>query len=233
MSSHKSPAPISALSDEDVADAAAPLVAMPRGKSGGAAGWKRRTVVCLPALPADEGKPGNDPSAGSEETRAQMRNQMLKTLRQACNCGKSRARRQQQQPGIKRTPRMHCTEMLLQSHLEECVDQRVAFMQMHKVDQDRLLFTMLKTDGGSAPQAADGGNGPQAGPQTPRIYQIFGTRVCLKTFMRVWGVGSSRLSKLRFAASCGDPGPPQDCRYLKQSCARDSSKLALITTFLR
>jgi hypothetical protein len=259
---HRQPLPVSALSDDD-AEAAAGPVAVPRGNGvGGSAparvrvampsgngvggnaprnvlppsGRNGRTAVCVPGLlPSGSGPvldSDSDEAAGNQMTREQVRQKLLAVMRQVCNCGKRRERRGQR-PGAKPQPlRMHCTTML-QNRLEECVEHRLAFMQMHKIDQDNMLFALLQKDGCPRPLLGDGDGVGGSAPRLPCTYEVCGVRVCVQTCMKLWGIGSGRLEKLRKAVSSGAAGPPLDLRYMKKTFERGAPTLACITSFLR
>jgi len=208
----------------------APRHVLPRSGRNG------RTAVSVPTSSpgagglVPESESDEEVAGGQEESRMQVRQILFNGLLTVCTCGMKRESRGQQ-PGAQRPQalRMHCTAILRKSHLEECVDHRLAFMQMHKIDQDHMLFSLLQKDY-SRPSPADGDGAPR---QPRRAYVICGERVCVQTCMKVWGIGSGRLNKIRGAVSRGDPGPPQDLRYLKKVFERDSPKLACITSFLR
>ena len=227
-------------SDGNAMDEGAPgsaLAAVPQpsaARAGGGApdarskGVAAVRMLCSPATVDAPSEDDSDGPTGCQEPRPNVREKMATALRQTCLCGMKRLRRAQR-PDTNRhraKPKMVCTETLRQKRLEECVDQRLAFSRMHKVDQDRLLFSaMLK-----AIAAASGGRSEK---HAPLAYEICGERVCQWTFLRVWGVGAARLEKLRAAAARGDPSPPLDCRFVKKARLPDAPKAASITSFLR
>jgi hypothetical protein len=216
---HRQPLPVSALSDDD-AEAAAGPVAVPRGNGASWSGRVRvavpsgngvggnaprnvlppsgrngHTAVCVPGLLTSGSGPAldsdSDEAAGNQMTREQVRQKLLTVLRQMCNCGKRRERRGQR-PGAKPQPlRMHCTTRL-QNHLEECVEHRLAFMQMHY----HMLFALLQKDGCPRPLPADGDGVGGRAPRPPCTYEVYvsgeyvsrrvcGERLCVQMCMKL------------------------------------------------
>ena len=102
--------------------------------------------------------------------------------------------------------------------LQRLIDQRLQWQQLHKLDQGRLLFDILRLlfhEQGVA-----------------RYYTVLGQPVCRGGFMLLWGVGSTRFRAIYNTVAEGHPSPPVDLRYLKKVQSRNAHVLSWTTSFL-
>ena len=102
---------------------------------------------------------------------------------------------------------------------EAMTDQLLAFFELCKLDQDKVLFDHIR-----CLKAAHG---------VPLRYELHQRRVCEKGYMKLLMVGRNRLHAIRQAAVQNKLGPPLDMRYLERSVGADGPRAAEVVSYLQ
>ena len=178
--------------------------------------------------------PPSSEDLGADRTSAARA--FIQALSTACGCNEHRRRR----GGNGERVAQNCLDRLKQPLLlERAIDHRLHWLRLHKLDQDRLLFTELRDQCrqqnlAGCPEAAGGLGDPEAGPQGRGrlVYHLLGSPVCKEAVMRFWGVGSRRFRALRKAVLAGQGAPPVDLSYFRRAHSRDADKHKWIVSYL-
>ena len=174
---------------------------------------------------------GGEDALPEEERTVAVESVLASLRRRRCSCSVQKRRRR-----LRHGVAACCLDTLQElGLLQRLIDQRLRWQQLHKLDQDRLLFDVLRLlfiEQG-APMTRER---PQASPPNVPIhklsYTVLGQPVCRGGFMLLWGVGSTRFRAILNAVAEGNSSPPVDLRYLKKVRSRSAHVLSWITSFL-
>ena len=124
-------------------------------------------------------------------------------LKGICPCG-ARAKKGQ-----------NCYAQFLEPEILEMLkDWRTKWLQIHKIDQDRMLFDKIRTFALEQGQLIDG----KPVPRYHLEYNLFGRSVCRDGWCSLQGVGvQPRFSELYKSVKAGKTCPNMDMRFLKHS----------------
>lgn len=125
------------------------------------------------------------------------------------------------------------------------IDHRQHWLELHKLDQDKFLFDVLRdlciqngvvTEGQAQDMVRDASSrhveqGPR--PKRNRIWYTFlGQPVCRKGFFILWGIGFLRFQGLLDAIISGRRAPPMDGRYLSKKHTSHPDVRSWVTSYL-
>ncbi len=173
---------------------------------------------------SDRGEPDGgeiSPKMKSDDDDARAMQALRKRLSGVCSCMRRRAQ------GAAKRVRARDKDCFrdLRTVLPDVWASCRAFTNLHKLDQDKMLYDMIRG------AASLNMSGQPSYNQNVR-YSVSGREVCLQAFCAVWGIGDHRLATIRKAALAGT-GPPVDLRYLaKGRGGKDSPALSQVTSFL-
>ena len=102
--------------------------------------------------------------------------------------------------------------------VEAMTMQIIAFEELHKLDQDKVLFDRFRC--------------LKAKYGTPLRYEIHRINVCEKGYMKLLQVGRDRFLNIRRAACEGQLAPPMDMRYLERHDGNDGPQSAEAMSYL-
>ena len=120
---------------------------------------------------------------------------LARRLRSLCTCGHGKRQATPQQHVCRATSFGNDVALF-----ERLKAHRVKFAELHKCDQDHMLFHLVRD------LVVPG--------QTHLAFFMFGMPLCRKSFKTLLGVGDSRVSRLLQAARAKATSPPADLRYL-------------------
>ena len=160
----------------------------------------------------------------------------IATLRHGCRC---QSKRQRRAAASGRSASCCLSPFFQPDLMQRGIDHRMKWLNLHKLDQDRVLFNVLRdfavTQSVHAAAPVDSSNPAEREPQaqTGKLrYNVLGVPVCQSAFQLLWGVGSRRLRKLQRAAVSRQEGPPLDLRYLQKPHERSKAKHSWVVTYL-
>ena len=186
---------------------------------------------------SDDGEAASSDGAASDVSAISAR-PGLRVLTQTCGCHRFRTQR-----GNRRGDhRSSCLAQFLAPTLfNEFVEQHMSWLELHKLDQDRLLFDVFRDQlikSRATMQLGKGHNPAEAAESGPRRrgpslkYTFLGRTVCKDAFKKLWTVGSTRFRALRNAALSGARALPVGLRYLTKPRARPAVVRSWAVSFL-
>jgi len=191
-------------------------------------------ISARPGLRLRPGKPGASLAA---QFRSEAMHWAVRVLTQTCGCHRFRIQR-----GNRRGDhRSSCLAQFLAPTLfNEFVDQHMSWLELHKLDQDRLLFDVLRehvalSRVGARPLRAQAVATAEEDPHTrgpSTKYSFLRRPVCKDAFKKLWAVGSRRFRSLHGAALSGAKAPPVDLRYLTKPCGRPAVIRSWVVSYL-
>ena len=170
---------------------------------------------------SDEGPDG--PGNLRNVDAAKALTSLMASLKEPCPCWRSK--RQRAKVGHTSS---NCTTVFLEPALrQQTAHHRLAWLNLHKLDQDRLLFGVLQ-----GMHVAAGLVVGSAASCAKWQYTFLGKPVCVVAFRKLWGVGKTRFGTLRHAVLAGSTTPPMDLRYLSKKQQRPSHIRSWVHTYL-
>ena len=127
----------------------------------------------------------------------------------------------------KRNDRLSCLKHFLEPEsFDKLKRERIYFANLHKLDQDELLFDKIHdlalSQGLVAPEGLEASR-----PNAKLAWYFQGKRVCIDAWSILHGAGRNpRVSNIFRAVLDGKKGPPADLRYLRGSISGATSEKA-------
>ena len=178
----------------------------------------KSTKIDAGELTDSDDKPAASSSAKAHPHKHRHLVDFKKRLYAGCHCSIRRQHRLSKKPRLATQKKVSCFTQSLESHKlwQALVDWHEHFASMHKLEQDDLLFRMLR-DLAISQGALDVSRiEPEVGQQKLQ-YNLFGVDVCKQGYAFLLRVGwNPRLDSIIEAVFQGCRGPKVDLRYLKQ-----------------